>query len=185
MKQFLLFASFFIILSAFGQNDTTKKDDIRTLFTKNESRRFAVSPELKLSQVNNELGMLAGLKLNAFSKKNFSSGIAGYGLVTNHKFRSKDQYGNDTDLKVGLWYAGLLFEFTLLPDEIVHFTFPVLLGGGMLNISIYEKDEFQKHYYNHDVFTVEKSPFLIIEPGMNMELSLAKHLKLALGLSYR
>jgi hypothetical protein len=185
MKPILLIAAFFIVSNVSAQYDSSGKDNIKTLFNRNEAKRFNLAPELKLSQINNQLGLIAGLRICPFSNKFVNTGIAGYGLVTNHQFRSNDRYGNDTDLDINLWYAGLICEFVVMPDIPIHFTIPLLLGGGMVNINLYDQDEIQKHFYDRDVLKVESSPFLIIEPGVNMEVSVAKYLRITLGVSYR
>ena len=71
--------------------------------------------------------------------------------------------------------------------RIIHITFPVTVGGG--GASYFSKanypevdDDFEIDFKHKEL---SASPFLVLEPGINLEMNVTGFLKLAAGYSYR
>lgn len=79
-------------------------------------------------------------------------------------------------------YAGGLFEYTAFPSSIVHFSIPVVIGGGYFAYT----DNISHENYNFDSWdAIDWTPSFIIEPGVKVEVNLIKMLRIGVGASYR
>lgn len=83
-------------------------------------------------------------------------------------------------------YGGLLLEPVFAPDFPVHLSFPMLFGAGGVALtedrSIYDWEDWE---YDNERFAIEAAPFLILEPGVEMEINMSRFLRLGLMVSYR
>jgi hypothetical protein len=80
-------------------------------------------------------------------------------------------------------YGGLLVEYTLFPQSKVHVSFPLTIGTGSIyhsrNGHLSDSTDSQKKWYHHG------EQFLVIEPGVRLEVNVIKKLRIGLGISYR
>ena len=84
-------------------------------------------------------------------------------------------------------YGGLFLEYILFPKSAVHLSIPLIIGAGgtTLNAKKYQDDsnlnpnEWALYEY------VESSGFFLLEPGLNVELNMAKFFRLSAGANYR
>lgn len=139
--------------------------------------------ELKLTQLNGELGLMVGGRGGWIINSVFSIGGAGYGLVTNHKI--SDYYGKDSSAYLRLGYGGVYLMYINQSDELIHFTVSTLIGAGS---ALYTKSwsELIDHDWNYNKsWNREITPFFIIEPGIGVELNLTSFMRIELGASYR
>ncbi len=107
-------------------------------------------------------------------------GFAGTGFVNSF---SPDL--NDLDRVVNLTggYGGFLIEPILLPKFPIHLSFPVILGaGGIAYTSSLQPDNTWEYY---DTYVEDTQPYLIAEPGVELELNVLKFFRMAFGVSYR
>lgn len=83
-------------------------------------------------------------------------------------------------------YGGLLFEPVLASHFPVHLTFPVVLGAGFVALTR-ESDAYDWFGWDDysDRVVLDSAPFLIVEPGVEMELNLIPVLRLGIGAGYR
>ncbi len=84
--------------------------------------------ELKITKINDELGLMIGGRGGWIINSIFSTGGAGYGLVTNHKI--SDYYGKDSSAYLRICYGGVYLNYINNSDELVHFTISALIGAG-------------------------------------------------------
>lgn len=181
------------IQAGFAQEEP--KEEMKTLFT-GKNLKFSggfINPELKGTIINpgdgkEGYGFLMGGRLGFIFNEKYSIGLGGYGLVTEHL----TPYGLETDTdfdpnaKIGFGYGGLVFEYTLFGNKLVHFTIPVLIGGGGVSLYkdiIIDNEEFDWTW--DDFTTYESSAFFVVEPGVNLEVNVTKFMRLDLGASYR
>jgi hypothetical protein len=75
-------------------------------------------------------------------------------------------------------YGGLLVEPVILPRYTVHFTVPILMGGGSTALN----EEVLSG--NYRTYSRNYENFLFFEPGLNIELSITKIIRLGLGTKY-
>lgn len=84
-------------------------------------------------------------------------------------------------------YAGLYLESGIESNKLFHLTIPVTIGGGgaaYISKARYPEleDEFELDLSRKEL---SASPFLVFEPGVNLEMNVTGFLKLAAGYSYR
>ncbi|MBI5324668.1 MAG: hypothetical protein HZB41_05265 [Ignavibacteriae bacterium] len=133
MKKILLFMIALIViypLSAFSLETRQDTDDTETLFGSGEITHGGYgAPELKLTQIQGEMGLLVGGRGGWIINSTFSIGGGGYGLVTSHKISNyKPPFDTAAYLRVG--YGGIFFEYINSSNKLIHFTVNTLIGAG-------------------------------------------------------
>jgi hypothetical protein len=181
----LIFTSLLILLIAqggFAQKEETK-NDTETVFKKG-SIKFSgsfISPEVKLGNVYEDLGLFAGGKMGISFNNRFSLGLGFFGLLNNSELFAErpSDYGFDPTIELAslkFIYGGLSLEYSFFSNKVVHFNIPVFVGPGKVSIKGEEDMFFDR---------IEKSSVFVIEPGLAIELNIFKFLKIDLGTSYR
>jgi hypothetical protein len=80
-------------------------------------------------------------------------------------------------------YGGLLLEPIIFPRYPVHLSFPTIAGvGGIAYTTSYQPDNSWEYY---DTRVEDVQSYLIVEPGVELELNIVRFFRLALGVSYR
>jgi len=178
----LLVFALFVQLS-FAQEETVeKKDDMKTIFTK-ENLKFTggyIAPEIKVSNVHEDISLFVGGKIGFTFNDKFSIGLAGYGLSNNSNFNIDYSGDPNTSARIGMGYGGLSMEYSLFSNKVIHFTVPVVVGAA--GIYVYEDDG---DFFYNDYEDIENSAAFVVEPGVNIELNVFKFMRLDLGASYR
>lgn len=177
-KLFTLLLIALFVQTGFAQEEV-KDDDMKTVFNK-ENLKFTggyIAPEIKVSNVHEDISMFIGGKLGFTMNEKFSVGLAGYGLVNNSNFYID---ALNQDASIGFGYGGLNMEYTLFSNKVVHFTIPVVVGAG--GVYLYEDDG---DYFNNDWDEIENSAAFVVEPGLTVELNLFKYFRVDIGASYR
>ena len=105
----------------------------------------------------------------------FAFGIGGTGFFS-------ESQPNDSNIITSYQggYGGFYFEPIILPRFPVHISLPIFLGVGGItetgrNATI---NDYETAFY-------DATSFLIIEPGVELELNFFKHLRIAFGATYR
>ena len=167
-------------------------NEMKTLITGKKLQFTGVfaSPELKGTIFNDGegkdgYGFLVGGRMGVIFNNKFSIGAGGYGLTTDHRV---DLSGypeiNDPNARIGFGYGGLVLEYTFFSNKLIHFTIPMLIGGG--SASVYKDINISDDNLDWDDFdNYESTGLFVIEPGVNVELNLTKFMRLDLGASYR
>jgi hypothetical protein len=122
----------------------------------------------------------AGASVALIANHSLAVGFSGKGFVS-EPFRG--EAGTTGKYNYAGGYGGLLIEPILFPKRPVHLSFPVLLGAGGIarnRVSgIY-------HPYDYDDFFIDDAEaFLIAEPGVEIEVNVARWLRMGMGVSYR
>ena len=159
----------------FGQDQDS---DIKYIFKNNTDLKGFGTIEMKLSDILNETGLLIGGNGGVTVNKYFLFGAGGYGIVTKTTVPGTNP---DEPLRLYGGYGGLMIGFNLFPREVVHLSFPILIGAG--NIDIVDENFFSNSF-DQD-FTVERSAFFVAEPGVLLEINVTSFFHLGLGASYR
>ncbi|HCY00531.1 MAG TPA: hypothetical protein DG754_10365 [Bacteroidales bacterium] len=127
LKQLSFFALFVLAtLTTLAQSDK----EMQTLFKKEDMTYGGYGgPRVALSSFNGENTWLVGGRGGVILNSSFAVGGAGYGIVNSPQFTNID--GNEVAYLEG-GYGGLLLEYILLPNKLVHLSFPVVIGAGGL-----------------------------------------------------
>jgi len=189
MKKILTLILFALFIQAgFAQDEP--KEEMKTIIT-GKHLKFSgcfISPELKGTIMNDGYGFLMGGRLGVIFNDKFSIGLGGYGLTTEHLVDLTAYPEVDDIAKIGFGYGGLVFEYTLFGNKMIHFTIPVLVGGGGASLYkdvVIDEEEWTWEQWSDQFNTYESSGFFVVEPGVNLEVNITKFMRFDLGASYR
>lgn len=168
------------------ESDKDKDKQMETLFNNKYSFGGYGAPEIKFTTVNEKYGLMVGGHGGFILNHSLIFGGGGYGLTTNSRF-------NDDTLNILMGYGGLRMEYVCCSHKLVHFSIPVLIGGGGAGVAKETKDIKVEVNYSDDEdvidednwSTIESSGFFVVEPGLNLEFNIIKYFRITMGASYR
>ena len=150
-------------------NELSKQDQMQTLFGFDSKITGYGSIDAKLTRLNEKDAIVIGGHGGVIFNSYFFFGLGAYGLVTNNQFFGTSPE-ETLDMRMG--YTGMMMGFNIMPKKVVHFSMPLFVGVGNLELE------------HNDIF-VENSAFLLFEPGLNLEVNVVKFMKIGLGAGYR
>jgi len=183
----IIFSLMTAVFSASGQQykDTHDPSDeeIKSLLSKKNDLNAFGAADLKVADLKDERGLIVGAYGGFIINRRYMLGVAGYGLVTNIEFDGVvPGQVNPKKLNLHGGYGGILIGGSIAPRELIHLSIPVLLGAGAWQVV--DKDFFIKNPADSE-FTIEKSVFFVIEPGIEVEVNVTKNFRLGAGVTYR
>ena len=174
---------------ASAQSDTLQ---MHTLFGSGHDRANGGwgAPSAHYTRIMDHDALLVGVRGGWLIDHSVTLGIATYGLVTdvpNPKYDTHVQggriFGQPTS-QFRMGYGGLLIEPIIAHRSAVHITLPLVIGAGGCVYQTWSNGHGS--YHEPDQFHLGNAQaFFVIEPGMELELSLIKIVRLGLGVSYR
>ncbi|MFO8023276.1 MAG: hypothetical protein R6U65_12465 [Perlabentimonas sp.] len=181
MKLKLLVLSLMFVLASligFAQADNEQK--MQTLFGEDEITYGGYGGvRVAYSQFNGSDAWLVGGRGGVVFNSAFVVGGGGYGIVNSPAFNNIN--GNDVVYLEG-GYGGMFFEYILMPNKVVHLSFPVIIGAGGL---LYSDVPVSSSGANFEDRIIDNSAFFVFEPGVEVELNVVKFMRVAAGVSYR
>jgi hypothetical protein len=159
---------------------TSSSTDIRTLTGPGHKVGFYIGFHTDYSQVGDYDAFGAGGSIAVIANHGLAIGVAGKGFLT-EPFESPASLSTKYSYSGG--YGGLLIEPILFPKSPIHLSFPVILGAGGIS-----KNVLYNYYYPYEYTQVEvadANAFLVAEPGVELEMNLARWLRFGVGCSYR
>ncbi|MFY0599208.1 MAG: hypothetical protein JXR03_06020 [Cyclobacteriaceae bacterium] len=185
-KKYCLALFVFIPTLLFSQTylDThdPKSKDVKSLLGKDNEMAGFGGVDVKMSEIKNDRTLLIGGYGGMIINRNYLLGIGAYGLASTNDFRGNHP-GSVEERKLNLHggYGGVVLGATLFTREVVHLSFPILFGGGTMDVV---DNKFLDGVTDFEV-TVEKSAFFVIEPTAQIEINITKRFRIAGGVSYR
>ena len=150
-------------------DEIEKKDQMQTLFGFDSKITGYGSLDAKFTRLNDKDAVIVGGHGGVIFNSYFYFGLGAYGLVTTNQFSGSTPEGS---LNMHMGYTGLMMGFNIMPKKVVHFSVPLFLGAGNLELE------------HNDIF-VENSAFLLFEPGLQLEVNVVQFMKIGLGIGYR
>ena len=143
--------------------------------------------------INDNNAMLGQFRMAVRLDHSLSIGIAGsafsdciYGLNYDRPDLNPDGYYMEGG------YGGLLIEPVFAPRFPVHISFPMLIGAGGIaftgdndNYDWNSWDNWDDWDNDSHRYVIKSKAFLVVEPGIELEINLARFLRLGAGVSYR
>jgi len=169
IKPLLLSFFVFIYVSVFaGEENIPGGDDneIKTLAGNNRSNGGYGAFSVGYTKINDNSTFIGGLKGGWTINHSFTLGGAIYGY-----YNANSHLGGLFYSGLGGGYAGVLLEPVVWGRHTVHLTFPMILGGGGATKFISDSYTYTIHF--------------IFVPGMELEVNITKHFRMALGVDYR
>lgn len=163
----------------YGQEGT--RPEIRTLFGNDGETSHGGYGALTFSytQIDGRDAFMTGFKGGWLIDHQFTFGLAGTGFINNMEFQNIIE-GNSVNLVGG--YGGFLFEPIVWPFSPVHLAFPIIVGAG--GISYVEFDN-NWGYQQQDPTVYDANAFFVFEPGVEIEMNVARFMRISIGGSYR
>lgn len=127
-----------------------------------------VAPTFTTSSFGGSLAYSPGIRAGIFLDRRLSVGIAANAVGNDESY----YYGSPVR-NVGT-YGGLLLQYVVQSNRLLHATFESTLGTGRWCVEISEEKDG----------CVGRN-FLVFEPVANLELNVAKHVRVAAGVGYR
>ncbi|QHL88997.1 hypothetical protein GU926_16790 [Nibribacter ruber] len=175
---FLLF--FMCLLGAWAQDTGQLPQSPQVVFEGEVNHGFYLAPSLQLSRFQGTSGFLAGGRGAWLLNHKVALGVAGYALTTQNNIGEIPET-NNAFLQVG--YGGALLEYIPKPNQLLHVTFPLIMGIGGAAYTDNFSDNQNTGNYSYEIYHTDT--FLVIEPGLQAELNLARFMRLGLAFSYR
>lgn len=188
MKRLILLCTLGILiaLNVSAQEEETKErkkekkeksDEMQTLFGRVDSYGGYGAISLNYSQIDNADALLIGGKGAWVVGHNMAFGIGGYGFFTDYVY--------DTNLNLNTnyqgGYGGFYFEPIILPKFPAHITIPIFIGvGGIAYVSDINLDDNE-----WETAVEDNSAFVVVEPGVELEMNMFKYFRMAFGVYYR
>ncbi len=151
-----------------------------------------LSPELQYGSLAGAFTPISGMSAMLIFNKKWAVGMAGYGSA--HNF-TPTSISTAKALSFNANYGGLKLEYTPKPNDVVHVSFPLLIGAGMARIdSISARNGFRANKrggrgrgvdFERRDFDRNEDAFFILQPGINVETNVLRVAKIFVGANYR
>jgi hypothetical protein len=130
-----------------------------------------VTPVLKIGEVREEVRGLVGIRGGLEINHSLYVGLAGYGLPEEHQTRHWGCDECDDEIEWEMGYGGIEFGVMAGTPRTGLLSMGVLIGGGGVSED--------RRYFDR----VES--FFVVEPQLDLSVSLAQNVRLSIGGSYR
>lgn len=169
--------------SIFAQKYVDKENvsEVRSLLNRNNDLGGFGSIDFKVTEMADARTMLLGARAGLVVNKRFLFGLGGYGIATRTEFDGNPSASQVLPLQLYGGYAGMLIGGMIAPEKMIHLSIPVLLGAGGVEVS----DENFFPTASDSDYSIDRSAFFVVEPGLELEVNITQVLRLGLGASYR
>ncbi|MCC9135044.1 hypothetical protein ACFSKU_18875 [Pontibacter silvestris] len=178
MKKTLLpTALLFLLLPAIAQ---AQDEEIQTLGGKANITGAYGAVSNKFSSINGDFANLVGGYGGILLNKTYLLGLGGYVTVN-------PVYENIAPLtrkKNELVYFGIMNEYTLRPSRLIHLSFSALAGAALWIAQEQTRETINNDYWNWGM-TERAKGYVVVDPGVEVNINILKNLKIAGGVSYR
>jgi hypothetical protein len=129
--------------------------------------------DANLASIHSQTWLNGGVHAGALFNNRFAVGGFFNLSLTDIPTADYNNRGTHADTRMG----GLFAEYRFMPEKLIHFTTPLLLGIG----------EIQRDFINDDTYDTYfgESNFWFIEPGVMAELNVTSNFLLQAGVTYR
>ncbi|MEM9859674.1 MAG: hypothetical protein AAF843_20140 [Bacteroidota bacterium] len=173
-KVILIFYSMLFGTSLIAQDDSS---DMKTIFSRKSEIRGFGSFDLKLTDFNEDKALFIGGHGGVILNQKFIFGGGGYGLATPNTFDLADGR-QEFELYGG--YGGIMLGYIIAPVEIIHVSFPVLIGAGGIEVA-----EEGAPIVEGERSILERSAFFVVEPAVEIEINVTRFMRMSIGGGYR
>ncbi len=159
-------------------NDSDDDGEIKTLLDRKSKIGIFGAVDLKVGKWNEKTNLLVGGHAGVRLDNKFTLAVAGYGITTRTEFQG---LSSNENVYLSGGYGGLYLGYAIFYREVLHINFPILIGGGGIDI-IEDQDGIFSNGFG-DI--TESSGFFVLEPGIEVEINITRFFKLAVGGTYR
>ncbi|HSW67079.1 MAG TPA: hypothetical protein VLH16_00710 [Bacteroidales bacterium] len=152
---------------------TQNHDEVQTLFNKKDLHKeigFSVTPGFALTEMDGATASLFHIRGGI----NFSDKITLGGFYNTSLNEIHPKSETLPEIYMDYWSLGGFLEYTIFSRKLIHATFPILIGGGEVEMD----DEWGDN-------GLGESNFFLVEPIALLELNLHKYVRFNIGAGYR
>jgi hypothetical protein len=131
-----------------------------------------IAPAIGATAINGHAAYNIGLRTAYMFNDNFALGLAAYGMGWDGSNGDNRILNDDRQLTGG--YGGVLIEYRLLPQYVLHGVFDTTIGGGAICTRSTRDDDCE-----------DGRGFGFVEPTANLELNVTDYMRVTLGGGYR
>jgi len=143
-----------------------ENDSERTLLRQDIILTDVLSPEVKINSIQGDIGTLVGIYGGPLINNRLLIGACG-GVNLGHP-------------KVNYGYLGGILQYVYRPQDIVHASVQLVIASGTTKDYENPKSGLLDNFWN-----ISGASFLLIEPGINLEINITTRMKLVMGVSFR
>lgn len=129
---------------------------------------------VKFTEVNNQFGVLVGIRGGWIINHTFVVGAGGYGLANEVE---SDFILDDVRYELEFGYGGLELTYINNSNRLIHFTLGALIGGGAADYRDPADD-------SENLFDDGDAVF-VLEPEVNLVLNIHRNIRMGAGGGYR
>ncbi|MBG8555409.1 hypothetical protein [Hymenobacter guriensis] len=174
MKTLLTSLSLLASTAAFAQQ--AEQPALQTLLRPGTHCGFFVAASAQYARLAGQDALAVTGRLGVSFNRSFALGLGGTAL-TNGRLPNRWNDPADTPADyLAAAYGGIYLEPMFPAGKAIHLTFPVLLGAGAAT----REGSLNGPYYRY-----QADEFLLVEPGVQLEVNLLRFVALGAGASYR
>lgn len=163
-------------VAALAQQPAPATPPLKTLVGPSSHIGFFAATTAQYTRLRHEDALALTGRLGVTFNRTLSLGLGGTALANGPAPRRwYDPQGTSPNYLAAA-YGGVYVEPLVPAGSVVHLAFPVLIGGGAATID----DDFSGPYRDY-----RADGFFIVEPGLTVEVNVAKFLVLGVGATYR
>jgi hypothetical protein len=159
-----------VVVPALAPTATTGQSEAETLTAGTSSGGTRISgwflaPTFGTAVVGDRVSYSPGLRGGIYLNKRFAVGLTAQGMA------NSDTKIDDGEVRNFGSYGGLLLQYVWRSDQLIHGTIESTIGNGRWCAS--------------GSSSCATKQFLVFEPAANLEINVAKHVRVASGVGYR
>lgn len=181
-KLIVLFTALTITCISYVSNaqhdmESGRSDEIQTLMGQNNAVGAYGSISIKYTEMENKDAFVFGARAGLIMGHMMTLGLGGAGFFNDVQYNPAAMQ----DISLAGGYGGFFFEPIIMPKYPVHISIPVLIGaGGVAVVSVNDDDDWNDHYKSE-----ASDAYLVIEPGIEIELNVTRFFRFCVGGYYR
>jgi hypothetical protein len=182
LKFYTLAALFFAAVTFVKaqDNDLGSGNEMKTLLGNSGDLGGYGALTVRYTEIDSRDGIMIGGRGGIVIGHNISFGLTGTGFFTNSQY--DPAIGEDAMIAGG--YGGIYIEPILFPNQPVHLAFPITFGVGGIGYARHNYDN-DHNWDNNDWNDSNGEGFLLVEPGVEVELNVMRYFRFAVGASYK
>jgi hypothetical protein len=172
MKKILI--SFFVLISFYTTGRA--QEEVKTLLGDGVKKiGFYINPTFQTGKIGGQIALIPGARAGIVINHNFYAGLT-YNQIINEYTPVNE---TDIDKYLDMRWGGLLLEYSLKPENMIHVNIPLTIGLGEVELDWKDGSEQMSDTPYGD------RAFFTAAPGIQLEMNVSKYIKLSIGAEYR
>jgi len=178
-KLIVLFTALTITCMSYAQHDmeSGRSNEIQTIMGPNNAVGGYGSIAVRYTELDDRDAFVFGARAGIIMGHMMTLGLGGSGFFNDVHYDPV----LEQDISYAGGYGGFFFEPIIMPKYPVHISFPILIGaGGVAVVSVDDEDNWNDNYKSE-----ASDAFMVIEPGVEVELNVTRFFRFCVGAYYR